>query len=751
MGETTEDLPERIGPYRVLQMLGEGGMGTVYEAEETGPVRRRVAVKVLRIGRNSRDVITRFEAERQALALMNHPGIANVFNAGATDAGDPYFTMELVRGLPITEFCDVRRLPVPARLELFIAVCRAVQHAHLKGVVHRDLKPSNVLVVEQDGKPQPKIIDFGVAKAMGPRLTENTLVTLSGMAIGTAAYMSPEQAEAGGVDVDTRSDIYSLGVMLYELLVGELPMDPREGGIHAFLARVAARETDPPTPSARVSASGAKSGGVAHTRSTSAQHLRRQLEGDLDWIVMTAMNPDRTRRYDTANALADDLRRHLDNQPVVARPPTTGYRIAKFVRRHRLGVAAAGIVFLAILGGAVMATVGFVHARRAERLAAQEAAAAQQVTAFLVDLFRVNDPGQARGNTLTAREILDRGTARVTTELANQPLLQSRMLQALGAVHQQLGQYSEAKPLLQNAERIREREVGATDPLVAETLRSLGEVARRTGDLALADTAYRRALAIAEAAYGPEHPDVSAALRGMAALRSAQGRGAEAESLFKRVIQLDERIGAPAATRLRGLNGLAVVYYTQRRYAEADSLFQRVLRLQEQALGPDHYDVGGTLNNLGGLNYRLGRFEESLRYYERARPILERSLAPTHVTLIGLYNNLGETHWKLKRYDEANAYLERALAAKEQVLQPGAPGLASTLNALAGLRRDQGRFREAEAVYRRALAIREKAPGTGSGDLIETLRDYAESLRRSGRAAAAAQMDARAAALTAAK
>jgi serine/threonine protein kinase/Tfp pilus assembly protein PilF len=743
MGLILEAHPERIGPYQILQLLGEGGMGAVYEAEESGPVRRRVAVKVVHARQYSRDVTARFEAERQALALMNHPGIAKVFNAGVTETGEPYFTMELVRGLPIGEYCDSRRLSIDERILLFIDVCRAVQHAHQKSVVHRDLKPSNVLVTEQDGARQPKIIDFGVAKALGQQLTEHALVTLTGTAIGTAAYMSPEQADTT-MDVDTRSDIYSLGVMLYELLVGALPLEPAKGGIHMFIARIASRQTDPPTPSAKVSGEPA-SGAVAFSRRTNVNRLRRELTGDLDAIAMMAMHPDRSLRYPSAVSLAEDLRRHLDHVPVIARPPSTRDRVAKFIRRHRIGVLSSAIVIASILSSGVLATVGFVRATRAERIAAQEAAASEQVTAFLTDLFSVNDPGRSRGDSLTARELLSRGAARVSSELAGQPLLQARLMQTLGTVHAQLGLYDEARGLFDGALRIRERELGANDTLVAETLRGIGDVARSKGQTALADSTLRRALAIRVAALGPANVSVIGTMAALATLRNSQGRLSEAESIYTRALSLDSTSNRPDdARRARMLRGLGVIYWGQGQYGKAEPLFNRALEIQLRALGPDHYDVGGTFNNLGGTYYKLGKYQQALQSYERARPILEKSLGPAHPNVIGLENNIGETYWKLKQYAPAESLLRHSLAMKEKLLVLTDPSISITLHALAGVLRDEGRYGEAESAYRRALAIRERTSATNPRPAVETLRDFAELLRRAGRPAEAARLDARA-------
>ena len=741
-------LPERIGAYRILQVLGEGGMGMVYEAEETGAVRRRVALKVVRAGRDTRDVVARFEQERQALAVMNHPAIAKVLHADTTESGQPYFAMELVRGLPITQYCDAHRLSVPERVELLIAVCHGVQHAHQKGVIHRDLKPTNVLVGEQDGVAQPKIIDFGIAKAVGNQLTERTLVTQWGQMIGTAAYMSPEQADSAAVDVDTRTDIYSLGIILFELLVGRLPIDPAQLGVHSFMARLAAGDTSPPTPSEKLMTLGAEQTVVANSRSTEPGALRRELKGDLDWIVMKAMEPDRSRRYETANGLAADLRRHLANEPVLARPRSARYRMAKFVKRHRTGVITAGAVSVAVVAFAVLAAVGFVRATRAEHRAAQEAAAAQYVTGFLVELFENSDPGRSRGDSVTARDILDRGVELARRRLAAQPVLQARMMYTLGTVHFALGLLDPARELLEDARRLRERELGPRDPSVAEVLSALGDVAREKGSFDDADRYYAEALSIRDSVFGPDHIDVATTLGGLAALRVRQGRLVDAESLYRHLVALDARVRSPDDPRTaRDLRGLGGVHFRAGRYDQAEPLWQRALDIQERLFGGDHPDVGATLNNLGAVAYQQGRYADALALYSRARAIYEKALGRSHVRYGEILNNLGETHWRQGRHDEAERLLREALSVKERILAAGNPSIANTLNALAGVQRDRNQLTESEALFRRALSIRTAAPGANNRDLLETLQEYSALLRRMGRASEATELERRAAGL----
>ena len=747
--------PAVVGPYHIVHVVGEGGMGVVYAAEQLHPVRRRVALKMMKPGLDSREVVARFEAERQALAVMDHPGIARVLDAGVSEDGRPYFVMELVRGVRIDEYCDRFRLTVRERVELFIQLCQAVQHAHQKGVIHRDLKPSNVLVAEQDGAAVPKVIDFGVAKATGQHLSDTPGLTSLGVAMGTLAYMSPEQAEGNQLDLDTRTDIYSLGVLLYELLAGRVPVDPSDTGVPQFLARLVSRDVEPPRPASRLGSDEAMTR-AAGARATTPSALRRALGGDLQWVVMKAIEKDRSRRYETANGLALDLRRVLDDEPVLARAPSSAYRLGKFVRRHRTATLGVAVAAAALLAGSGAATVGMLRARRAERdaqaaraQAEVEARTARRVADFLVDLFEVNDPGQARGSSVTAREILDRGARRVEQELKDEPVVQARMMAAMGTVYQGLGLYDQGLALLGRALALREAALPAGSPEIAESLRRLGALQRIRGDLAASEETLRRALAIHEAALGPSDEEVAHTLQALGAAVLARGRPDEADTLLRRALGIEEALlGADQATVATLLQDLGTVGYYRGQLAEADQYWSRALAIREAQSGPDHPQSATLLNNLGGVYFLEGRYEDALAAYGRARDIWTRTLESDHPRFGTAYTNIGETYAALGKPREAEPLLLEALRIKERTLSPDEPGIATTLRVLADVYRDQGRYAEAESRYLRAIQILERAFGPKHARLGESLDGYARMLRAAGRTADAERVEARRAGLT---
>ena len=472
---TRAPFPDRIGPYRITRVLGQGGMGTVYEAEQLEPLRRTVALKVIRLGMDTDEVLARFESERQALAVMDHPNIARALEAGTTDEGLPYFVMELVAGEPITNYCDRHGLDLRQRLQLFLGVCRGVQHAHQKGVIHRDLKPSNILVRVTDGQPIPTIIDFGIAKATEHRLTDGEFTTELGVAVGTPAYMSPEQAEASGLDIDTRSDIYSLGMVLYELMTGVLPFDQQGLLPAAFIAQYVLGNADVPTPSRRVATLEADTAtNSARRRQTTPVGLHRELRGDLDWIVVKAIERDRNRRYETANTLALDLERHLEHKPVAARPPTLGYITTRFVRRHRLGVS--------VLATAVVALVAGVTGIMRERdRAARGEAKAVAISSFLVDLFKSADPWQGGARQTTVVDALAEGVKQVNAGRIADPVIASSVRRTIATVYQGLGRNAEADTLYRQTLRERLARTGPASEEAAQSWNDLGTMLTSAG------------------------------------------------------------------------------------------------------------------------------------------------------------------------------------------------------------------------------------------------------------------------------
>ncbi len=738
-----------IGPYHIVQIIGEGGMGVVYAAEQLDPVRRRVALKMMKPGIGSRDVVARFEGERHALAVMDHPGIARVLDAGATDDGRPYFVMELVRGIRIDEYCDRSRLTHRERIELFIQLCQAVQHAHQKGVIHRDLKPSNVLVTEQDGRAVPKIIDFGIAKATGWQLSDAPAITGVGVPVGTLAYMSPEQAEASDLDVDTRADIYSLGVILYELLSGAVPLDARRG-VPALLAELVSRDSTFPTPTQQLDTL-PNLERVATSRGVSPESLRRMLSGDVQWVVMKALEKDRARRYETASELALDLQRYLDDEPVLARAPSAAYRLGKLVRRHRAVAAALGVAAVALIGGTVAATLGMIRARAAREAAvasqiqaATEARTAKQVTDFLVDLFEVSDPDASRGTTVTAREILDRGARRVEEELADDPVVQARLMTTMGSVYAGLGLYDDALDLLKRGLALQEANLGPDDADVAESLRQLGAVQQQRGDLAASEENLRRALAIMDTAPQPDSTKIARALLGLGGTLLSRGKSDEAEPLLRRALDIQERIpGSDQATLAVILQDLGAAAYYKGALPEAAQFWSRSVSIRERQFGEDYPGLATGLNNLGAVYFMEGHYDQALEAYQRAEGIWKRTLEPDHPRLGSALTNIGETYLALGRHEEAESLLVEALRLKQRALSPDEPGIATTLRVLADVYRDEGRYREAEPRYLRAIQILEEVLGPRHRRLGEVLDAYAKMLRAEGRNDEAARVETR--------
>ncbi len=719
-------VPPQIGPYRVLRLLGEGGMGTVVECEQEQPLRRRVALKLIRTGLASGEFVARFDSERQTLAQMNHPAIARVFDAGASQWG-PFFVMEFVAGEPVTTYCDHRTLTVRERLEVFIRVCEGVQHAHQNGVIHRDLKPSNILVTDESGRPAPKIIDFGIAKAIRPRPEEAPFRTLRGELMGTPEYMSPEQADPSRGDVDTRADVYSLGVILYELLVGALPFPARSAGAGALEAvSHRLREAEPPRPSTRLASLADHGQRTAQLRRASQHGLARVLRGDVDWIVLKAMERERERRYASVSELTADIGRYLELQPVLAGPPSAVYRIGKFVRRHRLGVAAGAVALLGLMAAAAGTSIGLVRAREAERRAVAEARTAEQVSEFLEGLFKVSDPSEARGGALTARDLLDRGAGRVRGDLAQQPLVQARMLASIGRVVDNLGDYPRARELLEEALAIRRAQLGPNHPEVATSLHDLALVLDHQGQPGQAETLARQALAIDEYALGSEHPALGNVLSELGALARRRGDLASARSLHERALAIREKVLGPDDPVLAGsLNNLALVLKDRGDYAAARPLLERSLAIREQALGHDHPDVANALNNLAILLCQSGDCAAAQPLFERALSIRERSFGPEHPWVAESVDNLASVLYSSGEFAAALPLYERALAIRERSLGPDHPRLAVGLGNLGALLSELGQCDRARVLLERALAITEKVYGPDHGNAVTTLDELA--------------------------
>ena len=735
-----------IGNYRVIQKLGEGGMGEVYEAEQIKPIQRRVALKIIKWGMDTKQVIARFESERQALALMDHPNIAKVYDAGATEKGRPFFVMECVKGIPIADYCNTHRLNNRQRLDLFVKICEGIQHAHQKGIIHRDIKASNILVTIQDNKPIPKIIDFGVSKAIAQRLTEQTLFTEMGQLIGTPEYMSPEQAEMTGLDIDTRTDVYSLGVLLYELLVGVLPFpseDLRSAGLDEIRKKI--REIEPPKPSTRLTIPGFDTNHAAESHQTELSLLSKQLKGELDWITMKAIAKDRTQRYASASELAADIQRHMKNEPVAAGPPSAIYRMKKYVRRHRVGVAAAALVVLALIIGITGTSLGLLKAVKAEKRARQEAETAQQVSDFLVGLFDVSDPSEAKGNTITAREILDKGANKIEKELLEQPRIQARLMETIGRVYRNLGLYDMAESILERSLSIKRKFYGDENLEVASGLHTLAVLYDTQGRFQEAESFFRQSLDIKQKVLGQDHPEVAKSLNSIAVVYWNQGKYNEAEELFLNSLAIKEKIlGTDHRDVGNTLTNLGVLYHIQSQFDKAEPFFKRALAISEKEMGEDHPDVASSLNNLGSLYEDMGKPQKAEPLYERALMIWEKSLGPEHSDVGIALHNLANLYRDQGKYDKAVPYYNRSATVFIKALGEEHSFVAHSYREQANLYRDRGNYEKAEMLYKHSLDIFEKSLGSDHLHVAETLENYAVLLKRTGKNKTAEELDIRA-------
>ena len=725
---------QTIGPYHLLQKIGEGGMGEVWVAEQQMPIRRKVALKLIKAGMDTKQVIARFESERQALAMMDHPAIARIFDAGETERGRPYFVMEYVQGIPLAAYCDQNRLTIQERLDLFMQVCDGVQHAHQKAIIHRDLKPSNILVAIQDGKPVPKIIDFGVAKATAQSLTEKTMFTELGMMIGTPEYMSPEQAEMSGQNIDTRTDIYSLGVILYELLTGARPFESRElrrAALEEMRRKI--REEDPPKPSTRLGSMGEASTASAQKRRMELPSLVRQLRGDLDLITMKALEKDRTRRYGTPSEMKTDIERFLSHQPIIARAPSASYRVGKFVRRHRVGVGVASLLIVVLIAFAVTMAIQSKKIAGERDRANQEAETARQVSDFLVGLFKVSNPGEARGNSVTAREILDKGADKVTGELQGQPPVQGKLMYTMGTVYSSLGLYDRAQDLLEKSLAVRTRALGPNHTDVGTTLKLLGNVASSKGDLVKAKELYLKAMAIQKKAVGPETEEVASCLHNLGTISWMQGNYPEARRLLEQALAIRKKVLGPdnelVATNLEALGGIA---FREGDMKKTREIWEQAFAIREKVLGPDHPLLAYSLNNLALAHLYGGDPKGAVPLLERAIRIQEKVLGPKHPDLSAALSNLGDAVWRAGDRAKAKTYYERAVAIME-ASSPNNPELGRFLSQLASILREEENVDAAQKLYQRSLDLRIKALGPNNPDVGQSLGGLADCAAASGR------------------
>jgi serine/threonine protein kinase/thioredoxin-like negative regulator of GroEL len=753
----------QVGRYRLLSVLGEGGMGIVYLAEQKEPIRRQVALKVIKPGMDSKRVIARFEAERQALALLDHPNIANVYDAGMTEDGRPYFVMEYVKGLHITEHCDHHKLTIEDRLNLFRQVCHAVHHAHQKGLIHRDIKPSNILVSTQDDQVLPKIIDFGVAKAISEPLTERTLVTERGQLFGTPEYMSPEQADMANKDIDTRSDIYSLGVLLYVLLTGVLPFDSdalREGGIEHI--RKTIRETDPKTPSTRLTKLGEEARKIAESRRTEVGALAKCLHRELEWIPLKAMRRQRAERYRSASEFADDINDYLNGAPLLAGPPSTVYRLRKFVRRNRLLVTGVMAVVTALTVGLIVSAALYFRAERLRARAERLRAEAQLIADFLEDDV-LGSATTARVDEATVGYILDKASMSLEGKFKEKPLIEASIRRTLAKTYRVLGEAQKAEQHMFDAVRIYEHHYGENHRITQNTMSFLAWIYEDQGRYYEMERISTKHLKFKQRVHGVELQQGHMALGeaywhlgkykeaetmfekllqslpsnveqlpfvkcDLACVYTAQGRYKEAEKLFEETLKTANWPEGPISisAQLIFTRALADTYREQGRYDKAEELFKRTLETMRQRLGIKHVRTLNCVYGFVRLYIDQDRYDEAKTLFDEALPIVRERLRSQHPLTLRFVNAYAVLHTKQRQYDQAKILFDEALKCRQSELGNDHPDTLESKNDLAVLYKEQAHYEDAERLLLEALEGRRLKLGDEHPHTLESWNNLIE-------------------------
>jgi serine/threonine protein kinase/Tfp pilus assembly protein PilF len=744
-----EDLPvvefarsqQIIGPYKLLEKLGKGGMGEVWMAEQDKPIRRRVALKLIKDGLNSQQVIARFEAERQALAMMDHPNIAKVFDGGTTPKGQPYFVMELVNGTPLTKYCDENRLSIDQRLKLFIDICGAVQHAHQKGIIHRDLKPSNVIVGLQDDLPVPKVIDFGLAKAIEStqRLTDQSLFTGIGQILGTLKYMSPEQASLDNLNIDTRTDVYALGVILYELLTGSTPLeDSTIKGQAALKLLELIRDREPVKPSSRLgSSTDAEVSSITNQRRTDGFRLNRILAGDLDWIVMKALEKDRTRRYESASGFAADIQRYLNCEPVIARPPSLSYRVRKFASKHRVGVVAVSLVALSLIGGIIGTSLALARALKAEKSAEirrQEAetnlAFARKGNAILGSVFANLDPKAQYYEVSDLRNALQDNLSQAVEELqesaVGNALEIAQMQETLGGSLLSLGDSAKAIELFQSSLKTHKDQLGTNDPQTLTSMSSLAQGFFKAGQLDKALPMLEETLELRKIKLGTEHEDTLGSMNDLAQCYKEVGHLEKALPLLEQTFELMKvKLGPKQSATLFSMSHLGLAYMEGGQMNKGLSLLEQVLELRKAELGDNHMETLASMTNLASGYYTVGQLDKALALFEQNMENLSAQLGLDHPFTVTAIGNLSQMYMRVGQADKALPLLEQVLKLRTAKLGPDHPQTLTSLSNLAEMYFSLGQLEKSLPMFERALELRKAKLGLDHPDTLTSINGLA--------------------------